>query len=252
MAAKRALFFAALAFLFVFSARADWQVTDSKIDSARAGVEHRHLSLRDETSGAEAVVELAEFSNKTATLRVIDDASGSSDLATTMQHVGAIAGVNGGYFDPNDAPVGMLIGNGRVIAPFTKAKLLSGVVSVIGGRVKVQRAVEFSMKSKPMQARQCGPFLVERGNAITGLNETRSARRTFVATNSNERVAIGYSSHVTLAQLAALLAIPELKIQRAFNLDGGSSSAFWFNGASGVVSIPEQKTVRDYLAIVPK
>lgn len=252
MVAKRAFFAAAFLFAFAFTARGEWQIADSKVETARAGVEHRHLSLRDPVSGAEEVVELAQFSYRNATLRVIDDASRSSDLAATMQRVGAIAGVNGGYFDPNDAPVGLLISDGREIASLSRAKLLSGVFSVLNGRVRIQRSTEFSKKSKPTQARQCGPFLVDRGQAIAGLNDTRAARRTFVATGANEFAAIGYSSSVTLAQLAALLATPELKLQRALNLDGGSSSAFWCAGASGVISIPERKTVRDYLAIVPK
>jgi hypothetical protein len=36
------------------------------------------------------------------------------------------------------------------------------------------------------------------------------------------------------------------------NLDGGSSSAFWFAGEHGVLSISELKTVRDFVAVVPK
>ena len=61
---------------------------------------------------------------------------------------------------------------------------------------------------------------------------------------------------MTLAELAAILATPSFapdsKIQRALNLDGGSSSAFWFTGENGAFSIGEQKTVRDYLAVVSK
>jgi hypothetical protein len=61
---------------------------------------------------------------------------------------------------------------------------------------------------------------------------------------------------VTLAQLARILATPglagDVKIQRALNMDGGSSSGFWFMGADGPFSIRELKTVRDYLAVVPK
>ena len=45
---------------------------------------------------------------------------------------------------------------------------------------------------------------------------------------------------------------PDLKVQRALNLDGGSSSAFWFAGERGAFSIPEQKSVRDFVAVVPK
>nr|MDQ2660231.1 phosphodiester glycosidase family protein [Verrucomicrobiota bacterium] len=167
-----------------------------------------------------------------------------------------LAGVNGGYFDPQHAPVGLLVSRGEVVAPLRKAKLLSGVVSVVNGRVRIQRPTEFSLKSKPTEARQCGPFLIDQGKAIAGLNDTRAARRTFVVTGSGERAALGYCTHVTLAQLGDLLTapalIPNFKIQRALNLDGGSSSGFWFAGADGAFSIREQKTVRDYLGIVPR
>jgi len=61
---------------------------------------------------------------------------------------------------------------------------------------------------------------------------------------------------VTLADLSSILAIvtiPDFKIQRALNLDGGSSSAFWFKRANGgAFSISEQKPVRDFVAIVAK
>jgi exopolysaccharide biosynthesis protein len=52
--------------------------------------------------------------------------------------------------------------------------------------------------------------------------------------------------------LATARLTPDLKVQRALNLDGGSSSAFWFAGERGLFSIPEQKTVRDFVVIVPK
>lgn len=207
-------------------------------------------------AGDEATLDVAIFSPKTATLRVIDDPESNSELATLMQREHGIAGVNGGYFDPGHAPVGLLVSDGRVVAPQQKARLLSGVVSAGNGRVQVQRAAEFSLKSRPTAARQCGPFLVEGGRAIPGLNNERGARRTFVVTTSGERAAIGFCSHVTLAELGALLATPgvlgDAKVQRALNLDGGSSSGFWFAGERGAFSISEQKTVRDYLVVVPK
>jgi uncharacterized protein YigE (DUF2233 family) len=218
-------------------------------------VEHRHVVLEEANSGAHATLDLALFSAKTATLRIIDDPSASNSLAAVMRRENCVAGTNGGYFDPDYAPVGLLVSDGQTIAPLRKARLLSGVVSVVNGRVRIKRTAEFSMKTKPSAARQCGPFLLERSQPIAGLNETRSARRTFVATDGADSVALGYCSAVTLSQLAAVLATPlpgELKIQRALNLDGGSSSGFWFAGETGVSSISEQKSVRDFLAVVPK
>jgi uncharacterized protein YigE (DUF2233 family) len=165
--------------------------------------------------------------------------------------------VNGGYFSPEHAPVGLLISDGRVVTRQTKARLLSGVVSVVDERVRVQRVAEFSAKGKVTAARQSGPFLVERSKAVPGLNVTRAARRTFVAVGAGDRAMIGYSSHVTLAQLARILSTPgvagDVKIERALNLDGGSSSGFWFAGErGGAFYIREQKPVRDYIGIVPR
>lgn len=254
MRALRAAFLAGFALVRI--AAAEWQVvsSDSEPPTVR-GVEHRHVVASDSGTGDRAMMELAVFSTKRATLRVIDDPTGSGALAEVMQREHCIAGTNGGYFDPDDVPVGLLISDGRMIAPLRKARLLSGVVSVSGGRVRIERTAEFSMKAKPRAARQCGPFLVNAGKAIGGLNDTRLARRTFVATSSGDGAALGYCSGVTLAQLGALLTIPlapGFKVQRALNLDGGSSSGFWFSGQTRPFSIPEYKRVRDYLAIVSK
>src|SRR4029077_16210795 len=98
--------------------------------------------------------------------------------------------------------------------------------------------------------------LVDLGKSVRGLESTKAARRTFVATGAGDKTAIGFCSDVTLADLSNILsivAIPDFKIQRALNLDGGSSSAFWFKRANGsAFSISEQKSVRDFVAIVPK
>ena len=99
-------------------------------------------------------------------------------------------------------------------------------------------------------------MIVDLGRAVRGLEATRPARRTFAAVAARDRAALGFCSDVTLTDLANILAAQvtnDLKIQRALNLDGGSSSAFWFRRKDGsAFSIPEQKTVRDFIAVVPR
>ena len=172
-----------------------------------------------------------------------------------MARAKAIAGVNGGYFDPEDAPVGLLVSDGRVLAPLRKAKLLSGVLTASASRVDIVRASRFTMSTRIKSAVQCGPLLVERSGPIAGLNDTRKARRTFAGVDGKGRATLGVCSAVSLAQLGQILALPEaagkIRITRALNLDGGSSSAFWFAGKDGIFSIREQKTVRDFVAIMP-
>jgi uncharacterized protein YigE (DUF2233 family) len=172
-----------------------------------------------------------------------------------MQAENCLAGVNGGYFDPDYNPIGLLIVDGKTIAPLKQARLLSAVLASSRRTIQIVRPGEFPRLKKVSAAVQCGPMVVERHQSVRGLNDSRAARRTFAAIGG-DRVALGFCSDVTLDDLAEILAAApasDFKIQRAINLDGGSSSGFWFKRADGsVFSIHEQKTVRDFVAIVPK
>lgn len=252
----RKIIFGLSAFTFAVAAQADWKVSSTNSDySVAKTVEHRHVVMSNEV-GAEATLEIAVFSAKTATVHVFDQPSAPrAELAEVMQREHAVAGVNGGYFDPDDAPVGLVIEGGKMISPLRKARLLSGVMTVASARVQLLRLPEYSPRRNATTALQCGPFLVDGARPVPGLNDTRGARRSFVAV-SGERVAIGYCSNATLSELGQMLAssgiIGEAKIQRAMNLDGGSSSGFWFDGGARPLSIPEQKTVRNFVAVVAK
>lgn len=214
------------------------------------------MAATESETGATASLHVALFDQKKMTLRVIDQPTEPrADLAAVMEKENCLAGVNGGYFDPNHAPVGLLTSDGRTIAPLRKARLLSGILSVAKGRLRLQRMAEFLPKSKVRAAIQAGPFLIDHTRPVPGLNDTRPARRTFVATSAAPEAAIGYCSAVSLAQLARILAAIEngnFKIERALNLDGGSSSAFWCANDGRPFSISEQKTVRDFVGIVPR
>lgn len=249
---------AALALVFAIAlaplAGAGWAVTSlARAPGGNGAIEYLHYSLGEAGSGSEVEVRLALFSRKDATLRVIDQPASDRRLAEIMTSEKFLAGVNGGYFDPEGAPVGLLISNGKTIAPFRKARLLSGVLAVREGSVEIFRASEFPRKRAWREAVQCGPFLVDHGKPVAGLDDTRSARRTFVFTTSDGRVAIGYCAPVTLARLAKVLAaLAPLKVTRALNLDGGSSSAFWCRTNEKTISISEYKLVRDFIAVVPR
>jgi exopolysaccharide biosynthesis protein len=239
------------------AARAEWTVASSEAEGGTvAGVEHRRIGVTESETGEEARLNLALFSTRSATLRVVDNPTGADDLAAVMRRTRGVAGVNGGYFDPQDAPLGLVISDGKLIAPLRKARLLSGVIVVTKGRVELLRYAEYSFRKSVTAALQGGPFLVDGSNVVPGLNDTRSARRTFILTGGSDRVGVGFCSRVTLAELGDILAtpriVPELKVQRALNLDGGSSSAFGFAGEGGPFSIREQKTVRNFVVVVPK
>lgn len=237
-------------------AHAEWAVTSATSEfSDKRTVEHRRLVL---SSGArQTTLELALFSAKPATLRVIDNAAQELDLAAAMQRSNCIAGVNGGYFDPQFAPIGLRVIEGAVVSPLVRAHLLSGVLSASASGVEIARLGEFSRKRQLDAAVECGPFLVDLGARVHGLDDRRDARRTFAAVARGGRAALGYCDGATLAELAEILAGRTLadgfRVWRAMNLDGGSSSGFWFRRADGsVLSIPEEKRVRDFIGVVAK
>lgn len=250
---------AAFLILLVFStAKAQWkQISSQSEPSPNKGLEHRYVVVEESNSGERASLELAIFSMKSCRLRVIDQVSEPRlDLDEAMARGNFLAGVNGGYFDPQYNPIGLLIVEGTMIAPMQRARLLSGVLSAAARKVQIFRVAEFSAAQEPDAAVECGPMVVDLGKSVRGLEATKLARRTFAAVAAGDKAALGFCSDVTLADLSNILAmmiIPDFKIQRALNLDGGSSSAFWFKRANGsAFSIAEQKPVRDFVAVVAK
>jgi uncharacterized protein YigE (DUF2233 family) len=212
--------------------------------------------LEDAAAGQRAELDVAIFPSRSCTLRVIDNPEGKR-LADVMNRENYLCGVNGGYFDEEFKPIGLRIVDSKTITPLKRARLITVVLFASPRSVQIVRAREFSQRQKIEAAVQCGPFLMDGSQRVRGLNDSQRARRTFAATLTNDRVLIGVSSHVSLADLADILATTPIdansKIQRALNLDGGSSTAFWFARQNGTaVSIPEQKPVRDFVAIVPR
>jgi Phosphodiester glycosidase len=238
------------------TAQANWTIRTTDSEPGHAGIVHRHIVLENGNAHERAVVDLAIFSTKSCTLRVIDNRA-SEILSETMAREKCVAGVNGGYFSPDFAPIGLLISGGEIVAQLQRVRLITGVLSASARGVQILRTREFSLQGKVNAAVQCGPFLVDHYERVRGLDDSTSARRTFAVTATNDRALLGVCSEISLAELATILATTrladDLKIQRALNLDGGSSSAFWFaRETGGAFSIPEQKPVRDFVAVMPK
>jgi len=247
---------ALLLFAVAATAQADWIIRTTDSEPGPGGIAHRHIALEDVDGNGSAVVDLAIFSAKSCALRVIDNPTGEP-LSEMMSREKCAAGVNGGFFKPDFTPVGLLICDSKLVTTLQPARLMTGVLSASAHEVKIQRLREFSLQEKANAAVQSGPFLVDHDEAIPGLDNSHVARRTFAATATHDRALLGVCSQISLAKLATILATTrladDLKIQRALNLDGGSSSAFWFARENGSpFSVRERKPVRDFVAVVPK
>jgi uncharacterized protein YigE (DUF2233 family) len=212
--------------------------------------------VEDTTTDQRVTVDVAVFSAKSTALRVIDNPDGQS-LASVMKRENYACGVNGGYFDSNFKPIGLRVADGATFSPLRRARLITGILLQSDRGIDVVRVSEFSGTKKIIAAIQAGPFLVDGSKRIRGLNDSQLARRTFAGIATNDRAFLGFCSDVSLSGLADMLATAPIgadsKTRRAMNLDGGSSSAFWFAREDGsAFSISGRKPVRDFVGVVPK
>jgi hypothetical protein len=237
----------------VHAAPGAWTVDQSVPLPAPAKVTFTRIDVRN--GERQARIHAVAFSAQDCTFALMDDPDGAYDLASAARKRSALAAVNGGYFHPNRTPLGLRIRQGKEIHPLEKAKLLSGLLTVSGGRIALLRTGEFKRTNALREAVQAGPFLVDRNRPVTGLNGTRSAQRTAIIAGPQQQFGLVVISHTTLAEAAAILATPSLlgnwNVTRALNLDGGSSTGLWVAGENPFYQ-REWRDVRDFVAIVPK
>jgi uncharacterized protein YigE (DUF2233 family) len=239
-------------------APANWRVIHEEATGMSALASWRQLRVIGDEG--EVTVSLVRFDDRHATLRVVDQPQSwtlGDTLGDSMRQAGAIAGVNGGYFQPDFTPLGLVITDGRRMGQFTRSSLVSGMVRVIQGRPALVWNSESSCAEAASDLLQAGPRLLSGGQPITGLNASKTAARSFVATDGENGWLIGVTSSVSLHGLAELLATPGLvsglRLDRALNLDGGRSTAFFARLNDGrEINKPSWSTVRNYLALVPR
>ena len=215
------------------------------------------------SDGKQVTAHLAFFTSRAFRLEVVDLGAGPEatypTLGDAFRAQGCVAGVNGGFFHPDWRPAGLVISEGRRINRFETAKLLSGVVYSDDRGVHLVRRAQFRDHPGISALVQTGAYLVEGGQSVRGLSATDSRRRTFIATDGRGHWVLGAAvSPLTLAELAECLASPGVltpwRIDRAINLDGGSSTGFFFDRGAGAapVTLHPRKRVRNLLGITPR
>lgn len=231
--------------------RAAWTFSNAEPLAAPAGISFARVSASDGERHAE--LHIVSFQPKAHTFAVMDNPDGAFDLGSASAKRGVLAAVNGGYFHPDRTPLGLVVRQGVTIHPLERAKLLSGIVVVKKDRIALLRAAEFRASKDVREALQAGPFLVDGGKPVAGLNDTRGAARTVVFADASGNFGLLTCKSATLAETGSILAaLPTVKITRALNLDGGSSTALWVKRDGVPFYSREWKGVRNYLAILPR
>ncbi len=201
------------------------------------------------------------FRTAEAQLVVLDEGDAApryGSLDAALRAGKCLAGINGGYFgaDAERTPLGLLRHGGRQVTPLASGSFaVAGVLYDTGKELRLERSRKLSTRPEQMkEAIQGGPFLVEKGKKVAGLNAERRARRSFVATDGKGNWCLAMSSPLTLDELAAWLAsggaLGSFKVATALNMDGGTSSGF--RCTTPTVHKPNAKAVRNYIGIAPR
>jgi len=234
---------------------AEWQIRSSKPFQSDDPSTRSHevvVSNGDQTFRVWSVV----FSESDVTVRVLPiGPGGPASIGRLAKALGAVAAINASYFTEDHSPLGLVISDGATLQGPRKARLLSGIFDVRSGRMELLRSSHFKASDVISQAVQAGPWLVDDGQTVPGLEATRRARRSVLATDRRGGWALVSLSPVTLADAGKLLladgVVPGLAIHAALNLDGGSSSALWA-ATEPVLSIPEFVRVSNGIFVFPK
>ncbi len=200
------------------------------------------------------------FDSRSHRLVVADQPGGPGSIWPDAQAAAAsrngIAAVNGGFFTPAGAPLGLVIAGGKRAGSLNRASSLGAGLFVDGGSPALLRRETGGTGGELLQS---GPFLVENRRSIPGLSPESSTARTFLGWDGATGWFIARSGACSLADLAKALEganIGGISCRDVLNLDGGRSSDLW--AASSIRGGPVtrrpfwNKPVRNFLVLRPR
>ena len=141
-------------------------------------------------------------------------------------HAKALAACNGGYFDPDFVPLGLLVSQGGELSPLRKVD--HGIFAVSARRARVEHAKKWQRPAELEFAIECGPRLLV-GGVAPHFRQDDTARRVALGVDSAQRTVLAVSEGAaTLRDFAAWLALDAASggpaVTDAINLDGGPSA----------------------------
>ena len=150
---------------------------------------------------------------------------------------GAVAAINGGYFDDNSHAIGLRIAQGKRTSKFYP-RANWGVFVIRDDRASITHTRDYKGSPRTQEAMQCGPRLVVAGK-VTDL-KPQWARRSGVGIDADGKVVLAVSDGaLSFDDWAAIWADKNgLNCRDAINLDGGPSTQM------SVISAKHPVTVR--------
>ncbi len=165
---------------------------------------------------------------------------GRMEIKSLVKKSQALAGINGGFFQPDYKPLGLIIIDGQEINPLRKTDW--GVFLIQGNRPRLVHTREFQPDPLISQALQVGPRLVVGGREFRLKRQV--ARRSALGINFRDEVILlnTEEAEVYAQDLARIFRLPEaeggLGCREALALDGGPSAQMYGEYKNLKIDIP--------------
>jgi uncharacterized protein YigE (DUF2233 family) len=179
------------------------------------------------------------------------------EISDWQRRLGALLVVNGGFFQTNNQPRGLIFADGQRIG--TSFYRHGGMLTVSGGTVSIRSLAQFPYQEEEYfeQAVQCSPMLLYPGGFPVQFDDIAAdlSRRTAVAQDTQGRIVFLVIDEgvVSLYQLRDWMVEQEdLDLFVAFNLDGGYSTGLDLKAGERELSIESRAKVPDVIAVYPK
>ena len=233
------------------------------LDSAATPPTLEKLKLRDKN------ILLAHFDPTRFQLRIIENNSLAPTKSIQETHLAesSVLSFNGSFFSPDFKPLGLLVSEGKLLAPLSKSELMNGIFTINQkGQPQLLDYESFQKQQTVLLpdldfAIQSGPILLDgQGKIVVDRENTIVAGRTALGLDKDNNVVVlmmrqsllGRNNALTLYDFAELAAtdkeLTELGINSLINLDGGNSSGLTI----GEEYFPELERVQNVIITIKK
>jgi len=217
----------------------DWQ-------ALAEGLDYR---VQEVAGGAAQLVAL-RIDLKDFGLEVVDLAAqgkGPMTVRALVEERQAVAGINGGYFDENWRPLGLLVHAGKRTNPLRQADWGIFALTERGPQIRHTRE---GIPPRTVEALQCGPRLVIRGR-IPPLKPAQSSRAG-IGVTAEQRVVLAVTARGQLSLREFALALKAFGCLDAMNLDGGPSAQLYARWGEAQLDLPGAYGVPSAIVVVPR
>ena len=228
-----------------------------KIESPQKGIIHKYVSIPQlyQVPQSISLIEIDPGAGLKVGVTVSDKMRETSKMASEQ---GAIAAINGSYFDMKRGNSVCFLKVDRQVVDTTTlgefARRVTGAVSIRKGKMKIiswNRQIEKQYKGKKGIVLASGPLMLKDGRYCDwslcekDFIRTKHPRSAVALTKDGKILFITvdgrfpkHAGGVSIPELAHLIRI--LGGKDAINLDGGGSTTLWLSGASdnGIVNYP--------------